>query len=101
MAYGLLLLRVVAGGTIFAHGAQKLFGWFGGHGVRGTAGFFENLGYRPAVLLAVLAGLGGGGGGVFAVGVLSPPGGGGGAVRLFKTNARARSSEGVFHRHGG
>jgi uncharacterized membrane protein YphA (DoxX/SURF4 family) len=35
MAYGLLLLRVVAGGTIFAHGTQKLFGWFGGHGLPG------------------------------------------------------------------
>src|SRR6266576_2996922 len=58
MSYGLLLLRVVCGLTISAHGAQKLFGWFGGHGVRGTAGFFENLGFRPPVILAVLAGLG-------------------------------------------
>jgi len=72
MAYGLLLLRVVAGGTIFAHGAQKLFGWFGGAGVRGTAGFFENLGFRPALLLTVLAGLGETGGLLFAAGFVTP-----------------------------
>src|SRR4051794_41796050 len=97
MAYGLLLLRVVAGGTIFAHGAQKLFGWFGGHGVRGTAGFFENLGYRPAVLLAGLAGRRAAGGGRFAFGFPSPRGAVGGAVGMFNTNARADPSKGVFH----
>src|SRR2546423_565202 len=37
MAYGLLLLRIVIGGTLFAPGAQKLFGWFDGPGPRGTA----------------------------------------------------------------
>ena len=41
MSYGLLLLRVVVGGTMFGHGAQKLFGWFGGYGPKGTGGFFE------------------------------------------------------------
>jgi putative oxidoreductase len=35
---GLLLIRVVLGAIVAAHGAQKLFGWFGGHGIRGTAG---------------------------------------------------------------
>jgi putative oxidoreductase len=44
MAYGLLLLRIVIGGTLFAHGAQKLFGWFGGGGIRGTAQFFGGVG---------------------------------------------------------
>ena len=33
-----LILRVVLGGVIFAHGAQKLFGWFGGNGFDGTTG---------------------------------------------------------------
>jgi putative oxidoreductase len=37
MSYGILLLRVVFGLTLAAHGSQKLFGWFGGHGLRGTA----------------------------------------------------------------
>ena len=44
MAYGLLFLRTIVGLTLFAHGAQKLFGWFGGHGPRGTAGYFGSMG---------------------------------------------------------
>ena len=54
MSYGLLLLRVVIGGTMFSHGAQKLFGWFGGHGLRGTAGFFESLGWRMPLVMHFL-----------------------------------------------
>src|SRR5205809_4299691 len=41
-----LLLRVVVGGTKFLHGAQKLFGWFGGPGLRGTGGFLGSVGWR-------------------------------------------------------
>ena len=44
---GFLFARVLIGLLIAAHGAQKLFGWFGGHGLPGTAGFFEGLGFRP------------------------------------------------------
>ena len=40
-----------------AHGTQKLFGWFGGHGIAGTGGFFENLGFRPGKAFALMAGL--------------------------------------------
>ena len=47
MDFGLLILRAAAGLVMAAHGAQKLFGWFGGHGLAGTAGFFEQLGFRP------------------------------------------------------
>jgi putative oxidoreductase len=36
-----LLLRTILGVIFFAHGAQKVFGWFGGHGLRGTAGYFN------------------------------------------------------------
>lgn len=72
MSYGLLLLRIGAGGTLFAHGSQKLFGWFGGGGPKGTGGFFANMGFRAPVLLAVLAGLGEASGAVFAVGFLTP-----------------------------
>ena len=40
-----------------AHGAQKLFGWFGGYGLEGTGQFFaENLGLKPGLLMAALAG---------------------------------------------
>lgn len=39
-----------------AHGAQKLFGWFGGHGLAGTGGFFDSLGFHPGRLFAAAAG---------------------------------------------
>jgi putative oxidoreductase len=72
MSYGLLLLRVVIGGTMFSHGAQKLFGWFGGHGLRGTAGFFESMGWRMPLVMAFLAGLAETSGLAFAAGLVTP-----------------------------
>ena len=73
---GLLLLRLVVGGLMFGHGAQKLFGWFGGHGLAGTSAFLEShLRLRPAWLWALLAALSEPGGGLlFALGLLSPLG---------------------------
>ena len=53
----LLVLRLVLGGVFVAHGAQKLFGSFGGPGIEGTAGFHEQLGIKPAKPMAILAGL--------------------------------------------
>ncbi|MEK0417721.1 MAG: putative oxidoreductase MhqP [Pseudomonadota bacterium] len=51
-----LALRV-GGGIIFAaHGAQKLFGWFGGYGLEGTGQFFDSVGLAPGYLMALLAG---------------------------------------------
>ena len=58
LSFGLLVGRLVVGLGIAAHGAQKLFGWFGGHGLAGTAGYFDSLGYRPGRLFATAAGLG-------------------------------------------
>src|SRR5690349_24566760 len=55
---GLLVARLVLGLAMAAHGAQKLFGWFGGHGLDGTAGFFGMLGFRPARLFALAAAAG-------------------------------------------
>jgi putative oxidoreductase len=72
MVYGLLFLRVVIGLTLAAHGAQKLFGWFGGGGPRGTAGFFGALGFRPPLAMAVIAGLSEAAGLAFAFGFLTP-----------------------------
>jgi putative oxidoreductase len=54
----LLLLRVVTGGLLMGHGAQKLFGSFGGYGLNGTAQWLESLGLRPGKLWAGGAGLG-------------------------------------------
>ena len=63
MDIALLVIRVILGLAIARHGAEKLFGWFGGYGIAGTAGFFEQLGWRPGrlfVLAAAGAELGGG-----------------------------------------
>jgi putative oxidoreductase len=54
---GLLAGRLVIGGLFAAHGSQKLFGWFRGHGLRGTAEFFESLGFHPGRTFAAAAGL--------------------------------------------
>ncbi|WP_411122472.1 DoxX family protein [Streptomyces sp. x-19] len=53
---GLLLLRLPLGLLLAGHGCQKLFGLFGGHGLKATGEGFEALGYRPGVLFAGIAG---------------------------------------------
>ncbi|HEX7049924.1 MAG TPA: DoxX family protein [Longimicrobiales bacterium] len=55
LSAGLLVARLAVGLYMAAHGAQKLFGWFGGPGFAGTAGLFEQLGFRPARLFAAVA----------------------------------------------
>jgi putative oxidoreductase len=73
MSYGILLLRILLGSIISAHGAQKLFGWFGGGGPRGTAGSLAQLRFRAPILMAFAAGLAELGGGVLiAAGLLTP-----------------------------
>ncbi|MBE1443738.1 DoxX family protein [Paenibacillus sp. OAS669] len=57
IALGLLIVRLVVGLTFAGHGAQKLFGWFGGYGPKGTGGWMESVGIKPGVLMAVLSGL--------------------------------------------
>ena len=70
---GLLMVRVVAGLTMAAHGTQYLFGWFGGGGLAGAATFFSRSGYRSADLMAVVAGLSETFGGLgLTVGLLTP-----------------------------
>jgi putative oxidoreductase len=54
---GALALRFPVGIIFAAHGAQKLFGWFGGYGLEGTGQFFASVGLNPGYLLALLAGL--------------------------------------------
>ena len=73
MDIGILIIRVFFGLAIAGHGAQKLFGWFGGFGIKGTGGFFEDIGFRPGVPFATAAGLSEMGGGVLlTVGLLTP-----------------------------
>jgi putative oxidoreductase len=70
-----MIVRVVQGSLMAGHGAQKLFGSFGGPGLEGTSGFMEMLGMRPGRPWAYLAGLSEFGGGVLtALGLLNPLG---------------------------
>ncbi|SFA44238.1 putative oxidoreductase [Parageobacillus thermantarcticus] len=70
---GLLLIRLVFGLTFAGHGAQKLFGWFGGPGLKGTAGWMESIGLKPGKAMAIAAGVSELVGGIlFAVGLWTP-----------------------------
>jgi putative oxidoreductase len=70
---GLLALRLGTGGVLLAHGTQKLFGWFGGGGLDGTAAGMERMGFRPGRPSALAAGLGeAGGGALLALGLATP-----------------------------
>ena len=73
MSIGLLILRLVVGLALAAHGTQKLFGWFGGYGLAGTAGFLEQLGFVPGRRNALFAGLAETAGGLLlALGLATP-----------------------------
>jgi putative oxidoreductase len=73
MKIGRLLLRLTIGGFFIGHGTQKLFGWFGGHGLEGTGQFFEQLGMRPGRQHAFAAGAAeAGGGALLAAGLATP-----------------------------
>lgn len=70
---GLLTLRLVLGLAMAAHGSQKLFGWFGGNGLEGTAHFFTSVGYPSGRTMALIAGLTETAGGLgLALGLLTP-----------------------------
>jgi putative oxidoreductase len=56
MELGLFIIHVTVGLLLAGHGAQKLFGWFQGHGLQGTGGFMETLGMRPGRQMAFAAG---------------------------------------------
>jgi len=73
MDLGRLLIRGVVGPLFVGHGTQKLFGWFGGHGLDGTGGFFESLGLKPGRRHATAAGAAETAGGVLiTLGALTP-----------------------------
>ena len=55
-AYAPLVLRLPLGIIFAAHGAQKLFGWFGGYGLQGTGQWMASIGIEPGVIMAALAG---------------------------------------------
>ena len=75
LSSGLLIARLVFGLLMVGHGTQKLFGWFGGHGLAGTGGFLETLGFRPGRAFAAAASLTEIAGGLLlALGFLGPVG---------------------------
>lgn len=73
MKIGRLLLRTAVGGFFVGHGTQKLFGWFGGNGLEGTAEGFEQLGLHPAKQNAIAAGAAEAGGGALMLAGLETP----------------------------
>jgi putative oxidoreductase len=73
LSIGLLLIRLVIGVLFIGHGAQKLFGWFGGYGLKGTGNWMDSLGLKPGMTMALLAGLTELIGGIlFTLGLLTP-----------------------------
>ncbi len=73
MSLGLLVVRLVFGLGMAAHGAQKLFGWFAGPGLGGIGGFMDSMGFRPGRFFGIALGLGEFGSGMLlALGLLGP-----------------------------
>jgi putative oxidoreductase len=102
MSYGLLLLRLVLGLTFAAHGFQKLFGAFGGLGLRGAGDYLGGLGYRAPIVMAGIAGTCEIGGGLLlASGLLTPVAGLTIAVLMVNAIAAELWPNGFFVRFGG
>jgi putative oxidoreductase len=102
MDVALLVLRVVVGLYLFGHGAQKLFGWFGGPGLAGTEGWLRSIGFRPARLWALNAGLAEAVGGALVVlGLLNPIGSLAVAAAMLVAIISAHLGKGLFAMTGG
>src|SRR2546428_13481754 len=99
---GLLILRLVMGGLLVGHGSQKLFGWFNGPGLKGTAGFLESLGLKPGMLWAIGASAGEFGGGMLtALGFLHPLGPFGKIGAMTMAIAKAHWGKPIWASQGG
>src|SRR2546430_1290121 len=102
MASGILLLRLVLGLTMAAHGAQKLFGSFGGPGLRGLAGYFASMRYRWAFAFAVAAAVAEFGGGLLlAAGLATPFAALAIAVVMLNAIETVHRKNGFFNGNGG
>ena len=102
MPEGLLIIRVAVGLLLFAHGTQKLFGWYSGHGLDATGNMFEQIGHRPGRQMATVAGMSeAGGGALLVLGLLTPLG----AAMLMGTMIVAAASvhapQGLWNTNGG
>lgn len=98
---GLLALRLGTGGVLFAHGAQKLFGWFGGHGLEATGQAMEQMGFTPGRHSALAAGLGEAGGGALLAAGLATPAAGAAAAGAMAGAVAVHAPAGFFVTEGG
>ncbi|MFZ4454099.1 DoxX family protein [Salibacterium aidingense] len=102
VSIGLLLIRLVIGVSFAAHGSQKLFGWFGGHGLKATGDSFDSMGMKPGYTMALLAGLAEFGGGLlFALGLLTPVAGILIAVTMLVAIIKVHGPSGFWATQGG
>ncbi|OKK22103.1 RpiR family transcriptional regulator [Streptomyces sp. CB00455] len=97
----LLALRAGTGAVLMAHGTQKLFGWFGGHGLEGTAAAMEHMGFEPGRQSAMAAGLGEAGGGALLVLGLATPAAGAAAAGAMAGAVAVHAPAGFFAQGGG
>jgi putative oxidoreductase len=101
MIIGLLLIRLVVGLTLAAHGTQKLFGWFGGPGLEGAGKFMESIGFVPGRRSAHHAGMTEmGAGSLLALG-LATPAAAAGLLGAMLVAANANRANGFFVQKGG
>jgi putative oxidoreductase len=101
-AAGAMALRIPVGIIFVAHGAQKLFGWFGGYGLEGTGQFFGSVGLNPGYLMALLAGAAEFFGGLaLIVGVLVRPAAAALSVAMLIAIFAVHFSKGFFLDKGG
>jgi putative oxidoreductase len=96
-----LALRVGVGGILAAHGAQKLFGWFGGQGVTGTAKAMESMGFKPGKPSALAAGVSETAGGAMLILGLATPSTGAATASTMAVAATAHGPKGLFASNGG
>jgi putative oxidoreductase len=99
--FGLLMIRAGVGAACFAHGAQKLFGAFGGGGIKGTGAFFDSAGFVPGERNAQLSGLcEAGGGALLALGLAAGPAGAALAGNMIVASS-THAPNGFFNMGGG
>jgi putative oxidoreductase len=97
----LLAVRVGAGGTLFAHGTQKLFGWFGGPGLDGMSEGFKQMGFPEPRRAAQMSGLAEAAGGASIVLGLGTGAGGAAAAGNLVVASTVHSPNGFFNTDGG
>jgi putative oxidoreductase len=99
---GLLVLRLGAGGAVAAHGAQKLFGWFGGYGPTGTGQYMASLGFPgDGKRNALLGGAAEFGGGVLLALGLATGSAGAAVIGNMAVAASTHRPQGFFNASGG